>query len=163
MTGMKRRRVIILAGAVVVLGVCLAKVWPRDDGPEYNGRKLSEWMNVVANHPYEEYEEAVESVRAIGGKGTAYFLKWLQYEPPKWRGILQDLVNRLPSRPLRTVLPAVNRRENLANTATWALIEIEPEDSKSVVAELERLSRDLKRPVTAHRAKLILAYKEWGR
>ena len=168
---MKRRRVIILAGAVVVvLGVCLAMVWPRDEGPEYNGRTLKEWMLMAADNDkkpgteaeVEAMDEAVKSIRAIGSKGAPYFLKWIQYEPPKYRRNLEALVDRLPSRPLRTViLRAVNRRQNLARNSMYALAAVEPEDIKSVVAELERLSRDLKRPETALTAENVLRSTNW--
>ena len=160
---------IILAGALVVLGVCLAMVWPRDEGPEYNGRTLSEWINraLSANYPDENYleteAEALESIRAIGGEGTPYLLKWIQYDPPKWRRNLEGLVSRLPPGMLRTGFArAVHRRRSRAIDAMWTLMQIEPEDSKSVVVELERLSRDLKRPQTAKRAEWVLIYKEWG-
>jgi hypothetical protein len=78
---MKRRRIIVISAAValVLLALLAIAFWPGEQEPEYQGKKLSEWVKSDWN------EETIEGIRAIGTNGVPFLLKWLASEPPWWR------------------------------------------------------------------------------
>lgn len=64
-----------------------ALLWPREEGPEYKGKRLSEWVVYVrpASEPLDSPDRGVEAVRQIGTNALPFLLKWIRYKPPQWR------------------------------------------------------------------------------
>ena len=78
----KRRRIILICFGIVVIFAALVLAvafWPGGAEPEYQGKKLSEWVNSDWN------DETVAGIRAIGTNAVPFLLKWLVSEPPRWR------------------------------------------------------------------------------
>src|SRR5262245_367846 len=73
----KRRRVVIVVAAVVVAAVMAAVLWPKEREPEYQGKKLSEWINVGSR-------EGPEAVQAIGTNALPCLVRWISYHEPRW-------------------------------------------------------------------------------
>src|SRR5215510_13709512 len=97
----KRRFYLLLIGAVVVIGVLVAVVsGPRE--PEYNGRKLSEWVDDYNRDAwYSSYRKfhsqvaAEEAIKHAGTNALPWLLEWIQYEPPLWRRGLDQTLETL--------------------------------------------------------------------
>src|SRR5688572_11297496 len=90
---MNKRRGIILAGVLVVVGVGFV-IWGASGPPEpvYEGRKLTSWLgghlpNSSANPPYNSpgWHKAEEAIRGIGTNGIPTLLRMLRADdPPRW-------------------------------------------------------------------------------
>lgn len=61
--------------------------WPGEKEPEYNGKKLSEWLEIYgrATEGPARKHEAVVAVEGIGTNAIPFLLKWIDYSPPAWR------------------------------------------------------------------------------
>lgn len=103
---MPRKKILIVLAACVLVGIGVVAFWPGDKEPEYNGKKLSEWMWVRQHAPSDaRLWEAEDAVRHIGTNGLPSFIKWMKYEPPAWKKpLLQSkLLDELPDPILRLV------------------------------------------------------------
>jgi len=86
-----RRRVIVVVGACVVAGILAVTLWPGDREPSYQGKKLSEWLEMYSGAMHAGFEkspgrlEAEDAVRHIGTNAIPLLLEWVRYEPPAWR------------------------------------------------------------------------------
>ena len=102
----KRRRVLVVLGSVVaaVLALLLIAFWPGPKEPEYQGKKLSEWVDKAltadlpryGNPEVAEVAEARGAIRALGTNSLPYFVKWLHYERPRWREKISLAYEELP-------------------------------------------------------------------
>src|SRR5262249_7124765 len=83
-------------GVAVVL---LLMFW-REREPQYKGRSLTRWVEVLAggyaNDPDYSLRDAEEAIRAIGTNGIPFYLKWFQYKERPWRDRLAKQAARLP-------------------------------------------------------------------
>ena len=72
---MKRRQVILIAAAVIILG--LFWTYTRHREPSYEGKSLSQWLDL-----YEERQdvsqEAAKAVRQIGTNAVPFLVTWTQ-------------------------------------------------------------------------------------
>lgn len=88
----KPRAYLILFGLLLAGGV-LGLFFIGDREPEYEGKKLSEWVTNFATLYFpgdSKFQEAEEAVRHIGPRATPYLVRWLCWEPSRWR-------NKMPS------------------------------------------------------------------
>ena len=93
---MRKRAALILLAAVGAGGI-VALAWPRGGEPECQGKKLSKWLDVYGS-PANAQDKmlATEAVRQIGTNAVPLLLKWTDYEPAPWRGMLATAVRKLP-------------------------------------------------------------------
>jgi hypothetical protein len=67
----------------------------REREPEYQGKTLSEWMELAypmgENYEVAQLERGEQAIRAIGTNALPCLLKWVSYEFPDWRKKLCDL------------------------------------------------------------------------
>jgi hypothetical protein len=61
-------------------------IWPGEREPEYNGKKLSEWLQICTRPSDDRWLQAEDAVRHIGTNGLPWLIKWMEYESPKWKG-----------------------------------------------------------------------------
>jgi hypothetical protein len=98
----KRRRVIVVVGGCLVAAVLIFTVWPGEREPEYQGKKLSEWLDdywpgrghLISIPPDWERNrlEAEVAVRRIGTNGLPWMVEWLRNAD---RPSLTDRVRRI--------------------------------------------------------------------
>src|SRR5205809_3072192 len=87
----KRRLYVLLIAALALIGVLFAVLsGPRE--PEYQGRKLSEWVERYTNGGWRlvsadvfEEEEPNNAIRHLGTNTIPHLLKWVGYEMPPWK------------------------------------------------------------------------------
>ena len=91
-----RKRWIVGFVAVVVVVLVAVAVWPGPKEPEYEGKKLSEWLEL---QPLQSRESA-EAVRAIGTNAVPFLTRWVEFELPPWRLRLLRTYAKVPN-PLR--------------------------------------------------------------
>ena len=91
----------MLAG--IVAAVVVAVVWPREREPEYNGKRLSEWLvlyheqiDVEGADFRSELRDEAEAVHHIGTNALPWLLRWVRYEPPAWRIKVYSFMKRMP-------------------------------------------------------------------
>jgi len=98
----KRKTMIVLA-AVLVTAVVAAFVWPREREPEYQGKKLSEWLELgwLSHRGSVEQEEASDAIRHIGSNSVPYLVSAVRYRPSVVRRVAIQFEAVLP-RGLRT-------------------------------------------------------------
>ena len=94
-----RRRVIVWAVAAIAVVVVGWEVF-REREPEYQGKTLSEWMEVdrrasSGGGPV-AIEEAENAVQQIGTNALPLLLKWIAYEQPEWRVRIYNASHGLP-------------------------------------------------------------------
>ena len=153
-----RRRRWVIAGAVLTLVIVVFLLWPGDPEPEYEGKKLSQWVTIngwnaatFGNTLYMALsfeptasQPAPVAIRAIGTNALPFLLKWIQYEPPRWRMRLMQLASRLPAgiQSSRFVMWAVSsKREMLAENAIDAFRILGPQSAEAI-PELGRLMKE---------------------
>ncbi len=94
----KRRKVFIFFGVIALLAALFAILRPTGE-PIYNGRSLSQWLEIYQGNVYDQtsprFLEAQIAVSEIGTNALPYLLKWIRYEPSAWRRTLR---RRLPNR-----------------------------------------------------------------
>jgi hypothetical protein len=100
----RRKRALIVLAACILVAIGLVAFWPREREPEYNGKKLSEWLEVYDTGKFgkrdfnEARTEATLAIDHIGVEALPWLMKWIQYErrdPPKWKVSLFILACRL--------------------------------------------------------------------
>jgi hypothetical protein len=102
---MKRRRILIVAAVCALVGVGVAVLWPGSrKEPEYQGKKLSEWL--YPNFSATGFEAATNAVRAVGTNALPWMLEGIAYEPTRFRRFLR----RLPTDLYRLAAPEEVRR-----------------------------------------------------
>src|SRR6266480_1197120 len=87
--------VLIGAGVLVVVGLLVCGLF-REREPEYGGKRLSEWVQVLGAHAANggDAHLADEAIRHIGTNALPYLLKWLSYETPNWKFKLYEIVDK---------------------------------------------------------------------
>jgi len=103
--------ILLLAFAVVTVALV---VWfvSRPNEPEYRGKKLSQWIAICRQGPYEGTvtDEAYEAIRQIGTNAIPYLMRELQASEYPWENLERWLIYRWDAK-LR--LPTMwERREN---------------------------------------------------
>jgi hypothetical protein len=89
----RRRRIVVILAVCVLVVICVVAFWPREHEPEYNGKKLSEWLALQNDHP----EDVDAAVRAIRTNALPMLIKWAEFQLPAWRYRLVKLYPKLPS------------------------------------------------------------------
>ena len=99
---MPRKRILIILAASVFGGIGLAAFWPGEREPEYNGKKLSEWLNQSSNREWDESNshtsKEIAAVRIIGTNALDCLTKWVTYRPPMWVNTCARTFDKLPQR-----------------------------------------------------------------
>src|SRR5436309_742986 len=92
----RSRRVLAAIGCAAAGAAMGAVVWPWEREPEYNGRKLSEWLARAdcVGAPDRGTIEAEGAVRCIGRDAVPLLLRWISYEPSAARAGTYTLVSR---------------------------------------------------------------------
>src|SRR5437016_12793456 len=93
---MRKRRVLLICIAIVLVSGMFVFLWNGEREPEYGGRKLSEWVEMLPPYPWDEIQtEPVVCIRQIGTNGLAYLLKWIAWGPSRWKTEFYETKGRL--------------------------------------------------------------------
>jgi hypothetical protein len=115
LTPMERRRMMLLAALLLVLGIgvfAVWAVWPRE--PSYQGRSLSTWMDDVAGDRA-DYLRAEEAIRQIGTNAMPFLRTRLALaDDPSWKLKLAEVASRQSLIKIRFVPNSVRRFHALA-------------------------------------------------
>ena len=87
-----------------VLALVLLFALTRKHEPTAHGRPLSYWIEVYAGSPIptgkpttvEERREAEAAIKQVGTNAIPFFLKWIDYEPARWKLTLLAITRKLP-------------------------------------------------------------------
>jgi hypothetical protein len=100
----RRRRVIIVLVACVLVGIGAVAIWPGEREPEYNGKKLSEWLNRYEESRLRQDKQnqrvAADAIQHIGTNALPCLVKWIQYGRPAWKDRIAGLVLKTRSKML---------------------------------------------------------------
>jgi hypothetical protein len=113
------RRKIMFAGValVVLVGIGIYMVaTPRE--PEYQGRKLSEWVEqtcMFTGNQLIEDPVALEAIRQIGPESIPFLLEGLKYEQAKPKSVFRTLLQRF----VPQIGKPHNDQWNYADKVTW--------------------------------------------
>lgn len=160
---MKRLWVILVSAGIALAVVIAVSVWPGEREPVYQGKKLSEWLDMYGGHHGEssntEMEEAGAAIRYIGTNALPTMLKWIHCERTRGSLELNSAIDRLPGRLsdsdfLHSV--ATSKAEKRANAAVLAF-EILGAQAAPAIPYLAELTRDTRFPDTAATATGALA------
>jgi hypothetical protein len=154
----KMRRLIPIALGLFAAIVLTIAIWPGEREPEYQGKKLSEWLKRYRSGGRER-DEAAEAVRQIGSRAVPCLLSWMDNgDLPAWKLRLFRLTAAHPriitSRLFRKVMQLPNSDRNAF--AAYQGFEILGPEAKAAIPALIRLTNDSASPGKAHRALLAL-------
>jgi hypothetical protein len=93
------------------MGIGVVAFWPGEREPEYNGKKLSEWVQPYSwrydddektNHLISKKRQAADdAMQQMGTNALHWLVRWIAYEPPAWQTGVQRLVWKIPAEPIR--------------------------------------------------------------
>jgi hypothetical protein len=150
----RRRLLLILLGVGVLVGVLVVALRPAPE-PEYEGKKLSEWVvEFSTNASPAGKSRAEQAVRHIGTNALPYLLTWIRYEAPLRTTALHEAIVVA-----RQTLNAAWNPSDKQYRAEGALVAFSAlgQEAKGAIPELVRIFNDPKtKPQTAVRAVLAL-------
>jgi hypothetical protein len=93
--GKRRWRIAVALGGLAVVAAIV--FWPDPKEPEYQGKKLSEWLTgPVINDAPSQIVAKEEALRHIGTNALPWLLKWLRDERPAWKEKLAEEYEMCP-------------------------------------------------------------------
>jgi hypothetical protein len=160
----RRRRVIIIFAVCVLVAIGVVAFWPGEREPEYNGKKLSEWLEFyenpgMAGQNWREREKEAEfAIRQIGTNALPWLMKWIQCDRPWWRARLINIADRFhvktPSTAARILIGSAEMRANYAEGFGFQLVGPQ---AGPVIPDLVELMENTNSPVIASHAMYALA------
>jgi hypothetical protein len=151
--------VILIAVACLAAVVVAVLVWPGEREPEYQGKKLSEWLAASVNYQkagslvsMPQADEAPYAVRQIGTSALPFLLKWLQYREPPWKAKAYYCFRKLPQMLQSHSLERrlwVDSRPDLSAVNGFLILGAQ---AAPAIPELVRLMHDSQRPDVSMRA-----------
>jgi hypothetical protein len=106
--------ILVCCSAISFVAI-LARSPARQDEPMYQGKTLSEWLNVYTfagsdRVPWDQHAYASNAIRAIGTNAVTNLLAWIRFEPAGWQRRLEARIK--PDSPTRFLEPITynNRR-----------------------------------------------------
>ncbi len=124
----------------LLAGALFAFVWLREKEPEYQGKRLSQWLGMyepgTGNSAASDL--AARAVREIGTNAVPWLVRWMKYERPWWRvDLVQSLGNKWYQRDRQRARLAARGFAILGPAAGCA------------IPELGRMTRNGEQPATA--------------
>jgi len=141
----------------VTLGALL---WPRQREAEYYGVPLSSWLARCNSSNIVEAEGAREVVRQNATSALPFLLRWIQYEKPGWRKVVERAASKLPppilnNRCLQWLLD--DRAEMRANAAIGGFQALGPR-AGAAIPNLLYIAENTKIPQTSYRAWICIVH-----
>ena len=153
---LKRRKWLIsLACAAVALALFL--IFTREREPEYQGRRLSEWLERYREtQSSQDINDSEAAIRIIGTNALPYFLKWIADEPRAWRiSVSTNLPAFLDRPPVNRWIEGNASRRSAYALSGFALLAT---NAVSAIPELEALMKDNTKPMSSKHAIFALSH-----
>src|SRR5262245_30766187 len=112
---MKRRRLVLVAVAIVTLAALFALIGNRSQGPIYEGRFASDWFEQFRTASLAEREDALDAFKAMGDEAVPFLLSMLT-KPHRLSRAYGRVWSKLPQ-VLRRFLPAVSTEDTESRSA----------------------------------------------
>ncbi len=163
---MKRRRLVIWTLGCIAVAITASLLLPRqrEHEPEYNGVKLSDWLDRYDNGDIHKIGTAFNAIRNIGTNSLPFLLDWIQYETPAWKLHARQAAPKMPSliqknRFIKWLL--VDARELRANSAMVGF-QLLGSQAEPAQAELQRIAANSSpgKKQTSRRARLSIMRME---
>jgi hypothetical protein len=136
----RRKRIFIVLVVCVLVGIGVVAFWPGEREPEYNGKKLSEWLNLYEEARFKEDPQkqraGAEAVQHIGTNALPWLVKWIEYGRPAWKDRLVRFVVKIPS---STIIRWYTEGDRLGFGAVMAFEVLGPKAAPAV-PELARIA-----------------------
>jgi hypothetical protein len=154
---MRKKRVLLICLIGAALAVIAVLVSNSHYGePPYGGHPLNYWVLRLGTEPVgpqgqEEMEQAQKAIDHIGVAALPFLVKWVQYDPPRWRVKLAASVTRSRFPFIRKLSdPIMNRRAaRLANGTVGAFAVLRTR-AMPALGELCHLMYQTNTPITSH-------------
>jgi hypothetical protein len=93
--GMRKKRTLLICTTCALLAIlALLAYKPPPREPSYDGHPLSYWVASVGRaYDFHQYEKATNAFDHIGPAALPFLVKWVQYNPPRWRFALAAPLN----------------------------------------------------------------------
>jgi hypothetical protein len=156
MTVIRKKRIIVSA-VVFVAAVAAAVLWQGERDPKYQGRKLSEWVEIYREHAVEGPEVvdspegwiAIRAVRQIRDQAIPVAIRAIQYEEPAWQTKVREFcVTQRRHVPQFLWIEACSKKKYLGNE----LFEMLGPEGAPAIPELLRLVNGRPSGLVAYRA-----------
>jgi hypothetical protein len=157
----RRRRIIIVLAACVLVGIGIVAFWLAEREPEYKGKKLSTWLKIYYKDGSGEVgaaqRDAAEAVRHIGTNAIPSLLNWLRYRDPLWKKQLRKMIG--PTSQRTQIATALDLpRDHGLDISTLNAFKILGPQAAPAVPELIRFVQDTNHPAISLRAAECLIY-----
>lgn len=131
--------------------------WPGEREPEYDGRKLSEWIWTYERSRFSAVDngKSARAIRTIGTNAVPWLLKWMRYETPKWRITFNRATDRLLPRLRFGRSDTYEFWDLCENSAGFKALGVE---GKSAVPALTEMANQQQSMAVSRRAIRALAY-----
>src|SRR6267142_5703307 len=126
---------LLLTCGVIALAASL--VWPREHEPEYQGKRLSEWLRWRMGEPPDRPNIRAKAIRQIGTNALPFLLQWIRYESPPWREKVSDTLGNMNA---SIWLAFRDKKVDRANDAVRGF-QILGAQASPAVAELSQLTK----------------------
>jgi hypothetical protein len=170
-------------GGIIVGFIVAVMVWPGEREPEYQGKKLGEWIgtmkpvsivpivhglpirvdNVMVRERGGHSEQEVrDAVSHMGTNGLRFLVRWVGYEPPKWRSEIRNYCWKLQmklnrARPYEWLTPKQEYRAMAAGATLRSLgREVMP-----VMSDLQRIAANTNTPAAAACVRIFIDDIYW--
>jgi len=94
----RRRRVIIVLAACVLVGIGVVAFWLEEREPKYDAKKLTEWCLQYRLWMMSGREQARVAINHIGTNGLPFLVEWLRYDRQTPKEQLTDAFEELKDR-----------------------------------------------------------------
>jgi len=142
----RRRRVTIVLVACVLVGIGVVAFWPGEREPEYNGKKLSEWIEVyidgIGRRNYSQQAEAVKAIQTMATNALPCLLKWGCHDAPDWQRRAAEKCKRFGLNwPERLVMERIRKSQN-----AWLTMRMLATRVPTAIPEVSRIALESKSP-----------------
>jgi hypothetical protein len=128
-----KRPVWILLLGCILLAASVALLWPRGPKePEYQGKRLSEWMWLFNPRDPIATAKATEAMQHFGTNAIPFLLEWFRYDEGPWQKRLRPIIPKLPGKIGNRVYRIVFRNEIRSAFASKTLSVMGPPASGAV-------------------------------
>jgi FOG: HEAT repeat len=121
--------------------------WPGEREPRYNGKKLSEWIEIdvdgISRRDYSLQAEAVKAIQTMGTNALPCLLKWGWHDAPDWQRRAAEKCKQLGLNwPERWVMEKVRNSQN-----AWMTMRMLGAKARTgAIPEVSRMALESKSP-----------------